>query len=67
MGLAWATPIQKDLEERHTAAVAHLREHVCPDHAEGDVQTGERFWRELKSGRLPSSISETALLPRPRR
>jgi hypothetical protein len=65
--LARATLTQKDLKERHAAAVAYLREHVCPDLVEDDIRTGERFWRELKAGRLPSSIREAAPLPRPRR
>jgi hypothetical protein len=28
--LARATPTRKDLEARHAAAMAYLREHVCP-------------------------------------
>ncbi len=65
--LARATPTRKDLEERHAAAMAYLREQVCPGLVESDVRAGERFWRELEAGRSPSSISEAAQVPRPRR
>jgi hypothetical protein len=65
--LARATPTRKDLEERHSAAMAYLREHVCPDLAEDDVQAGERFWQELEAGRSLSSTSDAAQVPRPRR
>ncbi|MGB8200266.1 MAG: hypothetical protein WCF33_11305 [Pseudonocardiaceae bacterium] len=47
--------------------MAYLREQVCPDLVESDVRAGERFWRELEAGRSPSSISEAARVPRPRR
>jgi hypothetical protein len=65
--LARATPIRKDLEARHAAAMAYLREHVCPDLVESDARAGERFWRELEADRSPSLISEVAQVPRPRR
>jgi len=65
--LALATPTRKDLEERHSAAMAYLREQVCHDLVQGDVRAGERFWRELEAGRAPSSISDATQVPRPRR
>jgi hypothetical protein len=49
------------------AAMAYLREQVCPDFVESDARPGERFWRELEAGRSPASISEAAQVPRPRR
>jgi hypothetical protein len=64
--LAQATPTRKDLEERHAAAMAYLREQMCPDLADGDLRVGERFWRELEAGRSPSAISEAAQVSRPR-
>lgn len=65
--LAQATPTRKDLQARHAAAMAYLREHVCPDLVESDIRAGERFWRELEAGRSPSSTSEAAQVSRPGR
>ncbi|HSV67216.1 MAG TPA: hypothetical protein VLJ59_15065 [Mycobacteriales bacterium] len=52
--LAAATPTREELDARHTAATAYIREHLVPDFDDADVAAGEQLWRDLESGRRTS-------------
>ena len=52
--LADATSTQQELAERRAAAAAYVREHLAPGFGEEDLAAGERIWRELEQGRLPT-------------
>jgi hypothetical protein len=52
--LAATTPTREELDVRHAAATAYIREHLVPDFGQADVEAGERLWRDLEAGRLTS-------------
>lgn len=54
--LANTTPTAAELAEREVATTAYLRQHLCPELTDADVEAGDRFWRELESGRTPTSL-----------
>lgn len=56
--LATATPTREELDARHTAATAYLREQLCPDLDDNDAVAGERFWRELEARRMPRGVAQ---------
>jgi len=64
--LARATPTREELDERHAAATAYLREHLCPGLTDDDQTAAEELWRELEAGRTPSPLNSTRRGPHPR-
>lgn len=38
------------------ADLAYIREHLCPDLTDEDLEAGELFWKELEAGRIPESM-----------
>lgn len=58
--LAANTPTQEELATRHAAALAHLREHLCPELDDHDLAGGERFWRELETRPLSGTAHDAA-------
>jgi hypothetical protein len=50
--LAGATMTREELDARHRAATAYIREHLVPDFNDEDVAAGEQMWRDLEAGRL---------------
>lgn len=56
--LARATPTREELDARHAAATAYLREQVCPDLTVEHQATAERLWRELERGRTPTTTDD---------
>jgi hypothetical protein len=50
--LAESTPTREELDGRHAAATAYIRQHLVPDFSPADVEAGERLWRDLEAGRL---------------
>ena len=63
--LAEATPTREELDAGYAAATAYLREHLCPTLADADLAAGERFWREVEAGRIPTSLDAPAGGPPP--
>ena len=61
--LATQTPTQMELQARAAATAAYLRENLCPDLSEADIEAGEAFWRELEAGRVPTSLESPATEP----
>lgn len=51
-GLAANSPTRAELDARHAAAVAHIRQHLVPDFDETDAAAGEQMWRDLAAGRI---------------
>lgn len=51
-----ASPTREELDARHAAATAYLRAHLCPDLNDGHLAEAERFWQELKAGRVPATL-----------
>ncbi|MGH3773819.1 MAG: hypothetical protein ACRDRW_20915 [Pseudonocardiaceae bacterium] len=52
--LATATPTQEELDARHAAATAYLREQLCPDLNDDDAVAGERYRCAARHKRRPS-------------
>lgn len=52
--LARATPTREELDARHAAATAYIRQHLVPDFGPDDVEAGERLWQDLAAGRRTS-------------
>jgi hypothetical protein len=52
--MAQATPTREELDARHAAATAYIREHLIPDFGPDDVDAGERLWQDLSTGRRTS-------------
>jgi len=61
--LAESTPTREELDERHAAATAYIREHLCPELSSDDQAEAEKLWRELEAGRTPSSLRTTTRGP----
>ncbi|MGH3870449.1 MAG: hypothetical protein ACRDSR_02875 [Pseudonocardiaceae bacterium] len=56
--LATSTPTREELDARHTAAIAYLRENLCPALNDHDAAAGEQFWRELETSRMPLGVAQ---------
>lgn len=56
--LAGVTLTPVDREEQAARAHEYIKTHLCPDLTDEDVKAGERFWRELRAGRVPASLAD---------
>jgi hypothetical protein len=50
--LAGTQLTRDELDARHAAATAYIREHLVPDFNDEDIAAGEQMWRDLDAGRL---------------
>ena len=57
--LANGTPTLAELRLRAAGAADYLRSRVSADLDGDDVTSGEQFWREMESGRVPASLGRS--------
>lgn len=50
----------EEVDARYERAHAYLTEHLCPALTEEDTAAGRWVWEELRSGRVPASLSPPA-------
>lgn len=49
--LAGAAASPEELDARHAAARAYIREHLRPGITDDELDEGEQIWRDLEAGR----------------
>lgn len=53
---ATSTPTAAEQAAVYVAALAHVREHFCPDLDDEGLAAAEWFWNELRAGRTPAAL-----------